>query len=328
MIKTAEWILCPVCGSKTRLQIRGDTELKNFPLYCPKCKQETLINAKELHIIVIKKAYTQAINSANNLLTLTLRYSLEWYYTEGVINMRTVKEVSKLTGVSVRTLHYYDAIGLLKPTKVTEAGYRMYDDAALSRLQNILLFRELQFPLKEIKVILDSPNFNQEEAIAQQIRLLELQYKHIGELISFAREIQSKGVRTMNFEVFDTNEIEQYKSEVKAKWGHSKAYQEYEKRAASHGENNYVKFADEIMSLFTKFGTMKQLPPTDKAVQEKVAVLQSYINENFYTCNNEILKGLGEMYVCDERFKKNIDCFGGEGTAEFVRQAIFAYCDK
>jgi len=63
MIKTAEWILCPVCGSKTRLQIRGDTELKNFPLYCPKCKQETLINAKELHIIVIKKAYTQAINS-------------------------------------------------------------------------------------------------------------------------------------------------------------------------------------------------------------------------------------------------------------------------
>ena len=114
--------------------------------------------------------------------------------------MRTVKEVSKLTGVSVRTLHYYDAIGLLEPTKVTDTGYRMYDDTSLSRLQNILLFRELQFPLKEIKEILDSPNFNQEEAIAQQIKLLELQYKHIGELISFAREIQTKGVKTMNFE--------------------------------------------------------------------------------------------------------------------------------
>ena len=86
--------------------------------------------------------------------------------------MRTVKEVSRITGVSVRTLHYYDAIGLLKPTKVTEAGYRMYDDTALSRLQNILLFRELQFPLKEIKVILDSHGFSQEEAIAQQIKLL------------------------------------------------------------------------------------------------------------------------------------------------------------
>ena len=155
--------------------------------------------------------------------------------------MRTVKEVSKLAGVSVRTLHYYDAIGLLEPTKVTDAGYRMYDDTALSRLQNILLFRELQFPLKEIKEILDSPNFNQEEAVAQQIKLLELQYKHIGELISFAREIQTKGVKIMNFEVFDAKEIEQYKAEVKSKWGNSKAYQEYEQRAVSDSEHNYLK---------------------------------------------------------------------------------------
>lgn len=242
--------------------------------------------------------------------------------------MRTVKDVSKLTGVSVRTLHYYDAIGLLTPTKVTDAGYRMYDDTALSRLQSILLFRELQFPLKEIKEFLDSPDFNQEETIAQQIKLLELQYKHIGELISFAREIQTKGVKAMNFEVFDTNEIEQYKAEVKSKWGNSKAYQEYEQRVVSHSEHNDSKFVNEIMSLFTDLGAMKQLPPTDKAVQEKIAALQAYINENFYTCSNDILKELGEMYVCDDRFKKNIDRFGGEGTAKFVREAIFVYCEK
>lgn len=242
--------------------------------------------------------------------------------------MRTVKDVSKLTGVSVRTLHYYDAIGLLTPTKVTDAGYRMYDDTALSRLQSILLFRELQFPLKEIKEFLDSPDFNQEEAIAQQIKLLELQYKHIGELISFAREIQTKGVKTMNFEVFDANEIEQYKAEVKSKWGNSKAYQEYEQRVVSHSEHNDSKFVNEIMSLFTDLGAMKQLPPTDKAVQEKIAALQAYINENFYTCSNDILKELSEMYVCDDRFKKNIDRFGGEGTAKFVREAIFVYCEK
>ena len=242
--------------------------------------------------------------------------------------MRTVKDVSKLTGVSVRTLHYYDAIGLLTPTKVTDTGYRMYDDTALSRLQSILLFRELQFPLKEIKEFLDSPDFNQEETIAQQIKLLELQYKHIGELISFAREIQTKGVKTMNFEVFDTNEIEQYKAEVKSKWGNSKAYQEYEQRVVSHSEHNDSKFVNEIMSLFTDLGAMKQLPPTDKAVQEKIAALQAYINENFYTCSNDILKELGEMYVCDDRFKKNIDRFGGEGTAKFVREAIFVYCEK
>lgn len=242
--------------------------------------------------------------------------------------MRTVKDVSKLTGVSVRTLHYYDAIGLLTPTKVTDAGYRMYDDTALSRLQSILLFRELQFSLKEIKEFLDSPDFNQEETIAQQIKLLELQYKHIGELISFAREIQTKGVKTMNFEVFDTNKIEQYKAEVKSKWGNSKAYQEYEQRVVSHSEHNDSKFVNEIMSLFTDLGAMKQLPPTDKAVQEKIAALQAYINENFYTCSNDILKELGEMYVCDDRFKKNIDRFGGEGTAKFVREAIFVYCEK
>ena len=242
--------------------------------------------------------------------------------------MRTVKEVSKLTGVSVRTLHYYDAIGLLEPTKITDAGYRMYDDTSLSRLQNILLFRELQFSLKEIKEFLDSPDFNQEETIAQQIKLLELQYKHIGELISFAREIQTKGVKTMNFEIFDTNEIEQYKAEVKSKWGNSKAYQEYEQRVVSHSEHNDSKFVDEIMSLFTDLGAMKQLPPTDKAVQEKIAALQAYINENFYTCSNDILKELSEMYVCDDRFKKNIDRFGGEGTAKFVREAIFVYCEK
>ena len=104
--------------------------------------------------------------------------------------MRTVNEISKLTGISVRALHHYDAIGLLKPTRVTEAGYRLYDGAALKRLQNILFFRELQFPLKEIKVILDNPRFDPGEALAQQIKLLELRRKHIDELISFAREVQ------------------------------------------------------------------------------------------------------------------------------------------
>ena len=89
--------------------------------------------------------------------------------------MWTVKQVSRITGVSVRTLHHYDAIGLLRPAKVTDAGYRLYDDAALRRLQNILLFRELQFPLREIKAILDSPNFDPAAALEQQIQLLEMQ---------------------------------------------------------------------------------------------------------------------------------------------------------
>ena len=237
--------------------------------------------------------------------------------------MLTVKEVSSLTGVSVRTLHYYDAIGLLKPQKVTEAGYRLYGGAELRRLQNILLFRELQFPLKEIKEILDSTNFNPQEAIAQQIELLELQYKHIGELISFAREIQNKGVKTVNFDVFNKTELEQYKKEVRERWGNTHAFKEYEQRNASK-----IEFSNEFMSLFSEFGALKSKDPAEKCVQDKVRALQSFITEKFYTCTDEILMGLGEMYVSDERFKQNIDSAGGEGTAEFVKQAISCYCNK
>ncbi len=240
--------------------------------------------------------------------------------------MRTVKEVSKITGVSVRTLHHYDAIGLLKPTKVTEAGYRMYDDTALSRLQNILLFRELQFPLKEIKAILDSPNFDPSEAIAQQIELLELQYKHIGELIAFAREIQNKGVTAMNFDVFDQNEIEKYKAEVIAKWGNTKAYQEYKQKDIARNERSYSKIANELMTMFSELGGLKHLTPDSDEVQKKISALQKFITDHYYVCTNEILNGLGQMYIGDERFQKNMDRAGGDGTAAFVSQAISAYC--
>lgn len=239
--------------------------------------------------------------------------------------MRTVKEVSKLTGVSVRTLHYYDAIGLLKPAKVTEAGYRMYDDAALSRLQNILLFRELQFPLREIRDILDRPDFDPSEAIAQQIRLLELQYRRIGALISYAREIQEKGVTAMKFDVFDKSEIEQYKAEARERWGNTAAYQECEQKNAARKESDQERLAKEMMAIFSDIGALRHREPADEAVQEKVAALQQFITEHYYTCTDEILRGLGEMYTADERFRKNIDRAGGEGTAAFVRRAIAAY---
>lgn len=242
--------------------------------------------------------------------------------------MKTVKEVSKLTGISVRTLHYYDAIGLLKPAKVTDAGYRMYDDTALRRLQKILLLRELQFPLKEIKSILDSPDFDPSKAIDGQIELLELQYKRIGELIAFAREIQKKGATTMNFKVFDKSEIERFKAEAKEKWGGTQAYKEYERKASSLNESDYAENADELMAIFSELGTLKHLSPDDKAVQEKVFALQKFISDNYYECTYEILRGLGEMYVCDERFKENIDRAGGNGTAEFAQQAIAVYCSE
>lgn len=135
--------------------------------------------------------------------------------------LRTVHEVSELTGVSVRALHHYDAIGLLCPSTRTDAGYRLYSDADLERLQQILLFRELEFPLKEIGQIIDNPGFDQSQALEQQIRLLELRREHIDKLLDLARAMKTKGMRTLAFDAFDTSKIEEYAAQAKATWGAS-----------------------------------------------------------------------------------------------------------
>lgn len=240
--------------------------------------------------------------------------------------MQTVNEVSKLTGVSARTLHHYDAIGLLKPTKVTQAGYRLYDDPALRRLQIILMFRELQFPLKEIKSILDNPAFDPAEALEQQIKLLELQKKHLEELIAFAREIQRKGVNIMEFRAFSKSEIEQYATEVKDRWGSTQAYKEYEEKAKHKTEREQEETAKRLLAIFGGIGALRHLPPDGEAVQNKIRTLQNFITDNYYDCSKGILLGLGQMYVNDERMKRNIDRAGGDGTAGFVQKAIAVYC--
>lgn len=239
--------------------------------------------------------------------------------------MLTVHEVSERTGVSVRTLHHYDAIGLLTPAEVTQAGYRLYDDRSLKRLHSILFFRELQFSLKEIKDILDDPGFDPQKALDQQIRLLELQRERIDRIIKQAKEMK-KGDKTMGFDIFDHKEIEQYKQEAKEKWGGTEAYKEAERKAAGRTTEQESGVAEGLMDVFREFGALRNLPPEDPAVQEKVAQLQQYITKHYYTCSKEILKGLGQMYVCDERFRGNIDRAAGEGTAEFVSKAIAAYC--
>ena len=132
--------------------------------------------------------------------------------------MKTVQQVSKLTGVSVRTLHHYDSIGLLKPTSVTAAGYRLYDREALKKLQIILFFRELEFPLKQIRQLLDDPGFDPRQALDDQIRLLELRAEQLDKLISHARQIQKTGVIPMDFSAFDRSKQDAYAAEAKKRW--------------------------------------------------------------------------------------------------------------
>ena len=132
----------------------------------------------------------------------------------------------------------------------------------------------------------------------------------------------------MDFDVFDKNEIEKYKAEVMAKWGNTKAYQEYAQKDIAGEEVRYGKFANELMAIFSELGGLKHLTPDSHEVQKKISELQKFITDHYYVCTNEILKGLGQMYVDDERFRKNIDRAGGDGTAEFVSRAISVYCSN
>ena len=238
--------------------------------------------------------------------------------------MKTVHEASQISGVSVRTLHHYDAIGLLRPTAVTEAGYRLYDDTALARLQSILLFRELAFPLKEIKRIMDDPQFDQATALEQQIRLLELQQDRLSRLIDLARETMKTGVTHMDFTAFDNSKLEQYAAEVKERWGNTAAYQESAQRPAAEQKDA----AAGLMAQFARMGRLRTGDPAGQEAQDAVRELQEFITKHFYTCTPEILAGLGQMYTADDRFRASIDAAGGEGTADFAGKAITVYCAK
>ena len=240
----------------------------------------------------------------------------------------TVNEVSKLTGVSIRTLHYYDQIGLLQPTGITESGYRQYDDTALERLQQILLFRELEFPLKEIKKILDSDGFDRKKALEQQIELLTLKKEHLENLITFAREIKRTGVRTMDFKVFDKSKLDEYAKKAKEQWGDTEAYKEFEQKSKDRSESDMKHITKGLMQVFAEFGEMMDKKADDELVQGLVKKLQDYISTHFYQCTPEILRGLGKMYAGGGEFTENIDAVGGEGCAKFAADAIEIYCSK
>ncbi len=238
-----------------------------------------------------------------------------------------IKEFAELTGVSVRTLHYYDEIGLLKPAHIDEyTGYRYYDENSLLRMQEILFYRELDFSLKNISEILSSPNYSKEKALAKQKKLLILKKERLERLIS-AIDRATKGENVMK--AFDNSEFEKYKSEAQEKWGKTDAYKEYADKTKNYSKNNWQNMTDGLNDILEKFAVcMKNGEEPDSVdAQNLVEKLQSFITDNYYTCTKEILANLGQMYVLDERFKNNIDK-NGNGTAEFISEAIKVYCIK
>lgn len=228
--------------------------------------------------------------------------------------------------MSIRTLQYYDKIGLLHPTGYTDAGYRLYDDTALERLQHILLFRELEFSLKDIRMIINSPDFDRNKALEQQIELLMLKKEHLDNLINFALGIKMLGVRHMDFKAFDRSKLDEYSRQAKELYGNTPEYKEMKEKMKNRTEEEDHIMADRFMLFFKEAGEIKNTDPASPEAQDLVKRIQDFITENLYTCTDKILSGLGKMYSGGGEFTENIDAYGGAGTAEFVDQAIQIYC--
>ena len=240
--------------------------------------------------------------------------------------MKSIRDISRISGVSKRTLQYYDQIGLLKPTAYSEAGYRLYGDEALEKLQQILLYKELEFPLKEIRRILSSDDYDRNRALEQQIELLMMKKEHLENLILFAKGIHGMGIRYLNFSAFDTKRMDDYARQAKAAWGHTQAYHEYEEKQRSRTESDDQQLEAEFMALLSQFGGLKEERPEGEAAQALVQKLRDFITAHFYECTLPILFSLGKMYAGGGSMSENIDKAGGAGTACFIKAAIDAYC--
>ncbi len=241
-----------------------------------------------------------------------------------------IKEIADLTGVTVRTLHYYDEISLLKPGVVTETGYRLYNEDNLELLQQILFFRELDFPLIEIKEIVTSPLFDKTKALQKHRELLLKKRERLDNLINLT-EKTLKGESTMSFKEFDMTEIEEsmkeYAEEVQERWGNTQAYAQSRKRTSSYNKEQWAQIDAEVKGIFRTFADLSSqgLSPGSEQAQAAVKSWQNCISSHFYTCSDEMLASLGMMYTGDERFRKNLDGFG-DGTAQFMSKSIEIYC--
>jgi len=240
--------------------------------------------------------------------------------------MMTIKEFARLCSCNAQTLRYYDKIGLLHPSGRTEAGYRLYGGRDLQRLQRILLFRAVEFPLREIKAIMEDPDFDRTAVLEQQIELLTLEKEHIENLISLARGIKLLGENYMNFTAFDRKKLDDYAREAKAAWGNTAAHKEFEEKKKGRSEEKEQALGAELMAIFAELGRIRHSDPAAEEAQRLVKKLQDFIGEHYYTCTDTILLGLGKMYAAGGEFTENIDRCCGEGTAVFVCRAIEAKC--
>ncbi len=244
-----------------------------------------------------------------------------------------IKEVSDISGVSIRMLRHYDKVGLLKPGERAENGYRIYTNGDLERLQRILFLRELDFSIEETGEILDGTEENVVDALIAQEELLKLK---IGRLLAIKKVIKNeinerkRGNYTMGnekFKEFDMSGIQEnkkkYADEVREKYGNTKAYSQSMARTGKYSHNDWKRIGEEAASIYKELADLMDRQPDDEAVICVIKKWRNHINSNFYDCTDEIFSGLADLYVSDPRFTANIDKYG-EGLAAFMSKAMKA----
>lgn len=240
----------------------------------------------------------------------------------------TVGQVAQLSGLTVRTLHHYDEIGLLSPSTRRDNGYRTYDDGDLERLRQILVYRELDMGLSDIAAILEEPNDHADRLLAERHRVAAKiqRLKAIGESIDALIESERKGT-TMDaaetLEVFGDFDPAEHEEEAKQRWGDTDAYAQSARRTASYTKDDWNKIGEEAAAINERFLSLiaDGVPPSDQRTHDVVDAHRNHITKWYYDCSPQIHAGLGRMYAEDERFRSNIDK-AGEGLAEYMSAAI------
>ncbi|WP_168123178.1 MerR family transcriptional regulator [Paenibacillus sp. HB172176] len=240
-----------------------------------------------------------------------------------------VKEVAELAGVSVRTLHHYDEIGLLIPDGITEAGYRDYSQRNLELLQQICFYRELGFPLKQIRAIVTDESFDRLEALSRHKQMLREKRDQLDRLLRTVEKTMQYERGEMNmtnkekFEGFDFSEVNPYEGEARERWGDRTVDDSNAKLGAMKQDGSIERFQEEMNALYRRLAALRHDDPESQASQAAIKEWYDLLNR-MGAYSPEAFKSLGQMYVDDERFTKNIDKFG-EGLALFMRDAMAFY---
>lgn len=242
-----------------------------------------------------------------------------------------VKEVARLSGVTVRTLHHYDEIGLLSPRR-TSAGYRLYTEADLLRLQQILVHRELGLPLERIKMILADPGFDPRQALLEQRARLEARAEQTKAMLAAVdaalRALEGDEIMDMK-ELFDGFDPSKYEAEAKERWGHTESYAQSMQRTGAYTKEDWARIKAETDDLMRRIAAQVQAgtAPTDEVAMDLAEEHRLQIDRFYYTCSHSMHRNLGQMYTADSRFEQNLDKYG-DGVAAFLSAAIEANCDR